>query len=130
MLYVRLPLSPWNVEGLLRERGIDVSQETIRFGGIDLARSLPLRSAGNGYRIGSGIHWQWHYLWRAVDHEGEMLESYVTKRRDRKAALKFLRKSMKRHGQPQVIVTDRLRSYGAAMKLVGKTPTDRRRAAG
>ncbi|MBV1902874.1 MAG: transposase, partial [Marinosulfonomonas sp.] len=60
-----------------------------------------------------------HYLWRAVDHEGEVLESHVTKRRDRKAALKFHRKSMKRHGNPAVIVTDKLRSYGAAMKQVG-----------
>ncbi len=60
-----------------------------------------------------------HYLWRAVDHEGEVLESYVTKRRDCKAALKFLRKSMKRFGQPHVIVTDLLRSYGAAMKVIG-----------
>ncbi len=80
----------------------------------------------------SGTHWQWHlvevfvkingethYLWRAVDHEVEMLESYVTKRRDRKAALKFLRKTMKRHGKVQVLVTDELRSYGAAMKVIG-----------
>ena len=60
-----------------------------------------------------------HYLWRAVDHEGEVLESYVTKRRDRKAALKFLRKTMKCFGPPHVIVTDLLRSYGAAMKVIG-----------
>ena len=60
-----------------------------------------------------------HYLWPAVDHEGEVLESYVTKCRDRKAALKFLRKSMKRYGQPQIIVTDKLRSYGSAMKVIG-----------
>lgn len=60
-----------------------------------------------------------HYLWRAIDHEGEVLESYVTKRRDRKAALKFLRKSMKRYGQPEIIVTDKLPSYGAAMKVIG-----------
>ena len=65
------------------------------------------------------INGKTHYLWRAVDHEGEVLESYVTKRRDRKAALKFLRKSMKRYGQPQIIVTDKLRSYGAAMKVIG-----------
>jgi putative transposase len=57
-----------------------------------------------------------------VDHEGEVLESYVAKRRDRKAALKFLRKSMKRYGKPQVIVTDKLRSYGAAMKDIGNAP--------
>ena len=63
-----------------------------------------------------------------MDHEGEVLETYVTKRRDKKAALKFLRKAMKRHGQPQLIVTDKLRSYGAAMKILGnanKQETDR-----
>ncbi len=65
------------------------------------------------------INVETHYLWRAVDHEGEVLESFVTKRRDRKAALKFLRKSMKRYGQPHVVVTDKLRSYGAAMKVIG-----------
>ncbi len=65
------------------------------------------------------INGETHYLWRAVDHEGEVLESYVTKRRDRKAALKFLKKSMKRCGNPKVIVTDKLRSYGAAMKIIG-----------
>jgi putative transposase len=77
-------------------------------------------------------HWQWHldemfvkingethYLWRAVDHEGEVLETFVSKRRDRKAALKFLRKALKRHGRPEIIVTDRLRSYGAALRAVG-----------
>ena len=57
-----------------------------------------------------------HYLWRAVDHEGEVLESLVTKTRDCNAALKLLKKSMTRHGRPVVIVTDRLRSYGAALK--------------
>jgi putative transposase len=77
-------------------------------------------------------HWQWHldevfvringethYLWRAVDHEGEILEAFVSKRRDRKAALKFLKKSMKRNGSPMTIVTDKLRSYGAALKEIG-----------
>ncbi len=60
-----------------------------------------------------------HYLWRAVDHEGEVLESYVTKTRDKKAALKFLRKAMRKHGRPELIVTDRLRSFGAVMKEIG-----------
>ncbi len=77
-------------------------------------------------------HWRWHldevfvkingvthYLWRAVDHEGEVLETLVTKRRDRKAALKFLSKTMKRHGRPHVFVTDKLRPYGAALKNLG-----------
>jgi IS1 family transposase len=65
------------------------------------------------------INGERHYLWRSVDHEGEVLESFVTKRRDKKAALKFLRKSMRRHGSPNVLVTDKLRSYGAAMKEIG-----------
>ena len=65
------------------------------------------------------INGERHYLWRAVDHEGEVLESYVTKHRDREAALKFIRKSMKRHVQPKVIVTDKLGSYRAAMKVIG-----------
>jgi hypothetical protein len=82
------------------------------FGGIDLVRCLLLRYEETGLvgcdhiRTGSGtwtrffvkINGETHYLWRAVDHEGEVLESYVTKRRDRKAALKFLRKAMKRYG--------------------------------
>ena len=77
-------------------------------------------------------HWKWHldevyvkingemrYLWRAVGHEGEVLESYVTKTRDKAAALKFIKKAMKRHGRPKAIVTDGLRSYGAALKALG-----------
>lgn len=59
------------------------------------------------------------YLWRAVDHEGELLESYVTKTRDKTAALRFLRKAMKRSGAPRTVVTHRLRSYVAAMKQIG-----------
>ena len=84
-------------------------------------------------RMRSGIQHRWHLdevfvkvngqthsLWRAVDHEGEVLESYVTKTRDRTAALKFLKKTLKRHGRPEMIVTDRLRSYGAALKDLGR----------
>ena len=65
------------------------------------------------------INGERHYLWRAVDHEGEVLESFVTRSRDRKAALKFLRKAMRKHGQPEVIVTDKLRSYSAALRELG-----------
>ena len=65
------------------------------------------------------INGEQHYLWRAVDHEGEVLESFVTKTRDRKAALKFLRKTMKKHGRAEVFVTDKLRSYGAALRDLG-----------
>jgi putative transposase len=65
------------------------------------------------------INGETYYLWRAVDHEGEVLEAFVSKNRDRKAALKFLRNAMKHYGRPEVVVTDRLRSYRAAMKEVG-----------
>ena len=133
MMYVRFPLSLRNVEDLLHERGIDVSHETVRFwwnrfGPLFAAEIRKVRIN----RTRSYSNWQWHldevfvkingethYLWRAVDHEGEVLESFVTKRRDRKAALKFLKKTMKRHGNPEAIVTDRLKSYGAAMKVIG-----------
>ena len=135
MMYARFPLSLRNVEDLLHERGIDISHETVRywwnrFGPIFAADIRQKRVQ----RMQCLQQWQWHldevfvringqthYLWRAVDHEGEVLESFVTKRRDRKAALKFLRKAMKRYGSPKVIVTDRLRSYGAAMRVIGNT---------
>jgi putative transposase len=58
-------------------------------------------------------------MWGAVNQEGEVLEVFVTKRRDHKAALQFLRRAMKRYGQPKVIVMDRLRSYRAAMNVLG-----------
>src|SRR3546814_1577294 len=59
------------------------------------------------------------YLWRAVDHEGEVLESFVTKTRDKAAALKFMKRALKRFGRPEIIVTDGLRSYSAAMGELG-----------
>ncbi len=65
------------------------------------------------------INGETHYLWRAVDHEGEVLEAYVSRRRNRKAALVFLKKIMKRYGRPTEIVTDKLRSYRAAMNIIG-----------
>ena len=136
MMYIRFPLSLRNVEDLLHERGIDVSYESVRFWwnrfGPTFAAEIRKRRV---QQLRAHSNWQWHldevfvkingethYLWRAVDHEGEVLESFVTKRRDRKAALKFIRKSMKRYGRPQIIVTDRLRSYGAAMKVIGNAP--------
>jgi len=65
------------------------------------------------------INGETHYLWRAVDHDGEVLEVFATKRRDFRAALTFLKRAMRRCGRPQVIVTDRLRSYRAAMNVIG-----------
>ena len=132
-MYIRFPLSLRNVEDLLHERGIDISHEAVRFWwnrfGPMFAAEIRRNRAS---RMRAHSNWRWHldevfvkingethYLWRAVDHEGEVLESYVTKRQDRKAALKFIRKSMKRYGNPAVTVTDKLRSYGAAMKVIG-----------
>src|SRR5208282_6479771 len=60
-----------------------------------------------------------HYLWRAVDHEAEVLEALATKERDKAAALKFMKRLVKRHGRPGRVVTDGLRSYGAAMNEIG-----------
>lgn len=59
------------------------------------------------------------YLWRAVDHEGEILESYVTRTRDKDAALRFMKKALERHGSPEAVTTDGLRSYKAAMNELG-----------
>jgi putative transposase len=130
MMYVRYPLSLRNVEDLLHERGIDITHETARFwwnrfGNVFAAEIRWNRTA----TMRAFRHRRWHldevfvkingmkhYLWRAVDHEGEVLESFVTKTRDRKAALKFLRKSLRRHGPPETIVADGLASYGAALK--------------
>jgi putative transposase len=132
MLYVRFPLSLRNVEDLLHERGIDVSHETVqfwwnRFGPLFASevrkrRIEGLKASRRQWHLDEvfvKISGERHYLWRAVDHEGEVLESYVTKTRDKKAALKFIKKAMRKHGQPEVIVTDRLRSYGAALKEIG-----------
>jgi len=65
------------------------------------------------------INGETHNLWRAVDHEGEVLEIFATKRRNSKAALQFLKRAMQRYGQPKVIVTNRLRSNRAAMNVIG-----------
>ena len=133
MRYVRFPLSLRNVEDLLHERDIDISHETVRFwwnrfgpmfaAEIRRKRVPQMRMYSNWqWHLGEvfvKINGETHYLWRVVDHEGEVLESYVSKRRDRKSALKFLRKTMKRYGKPEMIVTDKLRSYGAAMKIIG-----------
>jgi putative transposase len=132
MMYVRFPLSLRNDEDLLHERGIEVSHETVRFWWM---RFGPMFAAEIRKRRVKGMRasrWRWHldevfvkvngvqhYLWRAVDHEGEVLEAFVSKTRDKAAALKFLKKLLKRHGRAEELVTDGLRSYRAAMKDIG-----------
>jgi putative transposase len=133
MMYVRYPLSLRNVEDLLAERGIDISHETVRFWwnrfGPMFAAEIHKRRVAH---MGGYPQWRWHldevfvkvngelrYLWRAVDHEGEVLEAVVTAKRDKGAALKLLKRIMKKYGRPQSIVTDRLRAYSAAMKEIG-----------
>ena len=122
LMYVKYPLSLRNVEDLLAERGIDISHETVqfwwnRFGPMFAAEIRKRRVAHmRGYP-----QWRWHldeafvkvngklcYLWRAVDHEGEVLEAVVTAKRDKAAALKFLKRIMKKYGRPRSVVTDRL----------------------
>ena len=133
MMYVRYPLSLRNVEDLLAERGIDISHETVRFWwnrfGPMFAAEIRKRRVAHmrGYP-----QWRWHfdevfvkvngrlcYLWRAVDHEGEVLEAVVTTKRNKAAALKLLKRIMKKYGAPRSIVTDGLRAYSAAMNEIG-----------
>src|SRR5436309_9153513 len=135
-LYLRFTLSYHDVEDLLAERGLEISYETVRrwvlkFGpGIarKLRRCRPRPSD------------RWHldemvvriagkrmYLWRAVDHEGEVLDMLVQRRRDTRAALRLMRKLLKKQGfAPKLLVTDKLRSYGSAFRQLNLTCPDER----
>ena len=132
MLYVRYPLSLRQVEDILFERGIEICYETVRYGWNRFGPLFAAEIRTRRVHHGSYSNWRWHldevfvringkthYLWRAVDHEGEVLEVFVTKRRDRKAALEFLKRTMKRYGRSKVIVTDCLGFYGTAMNITG-----------
>ena len=128
-LYFRFPLSLRDVEDMLSQRGIDVSYETVRrwsskFG---LAYARKLR------RSHPRADTRWHldevfvsingkniYLWRAVDCEGEVLDVLVQSRRNKRAALKLMRKLLKSQGfSPDAVMTDKLPSYGAALSELG-----------
>jgi len=128
-LYVRFTLSYRDVEELLAERGLDISYETVRrwvfkFGALfarELRRRRPRPTS------------QWHleemavmiagrqvWLWRAVDDEGEVLDLLVQRRRNKAAAVKLIRRLLKKQGfAPDMLVTDKLRSYGAAKSELG-----------
>jgi putative transposase len=126
-----LTVSIRDVEELLAERGLDISYETVRRwvlkSGPAIARRLRQRRPRPTNR--------WHldemvvriagkrmYLWRAVDHEGEVLDLLVQRRRDSRAALRLMRKLLKKHGfAPKLLVTDKLRSYAAAFRRLRLT---------
>ncbi len=128
-LYFRFPLSFRDVEDLLAERGIEVSCETLRRWSVKFGLAYASRLRRSRRRPDA----RWHldelfvsitgrrmYLWRAVDREGEVLDILVQSRRNRKAALKLMRTLSKKHGfVPNAIVTDKLPSYGAALKALG-----------
>jgi transposase-like protein len=130
-LYLRFTLSYRDIEDLLAERGLDISYETVRswvlkFGPV-IARRLRRRRPRPSNR--------WHldemvvriagermYLWRAVDHEGEVLDMLVQRRRDCRAAMRLMRKLLKKQGfAPKLLVTDKLRSYAAAFRRLRLT---------
>jgi putative transposase len=130
-LYLRFALSYRDVEDLLADRGFDVSYETVRswvlkFGPV-IARRLRQRRPRPSDR--------WHldemvvriagkrmYLWRAVDHEGEVLDMLVQSRRDSRAALRLMRKLLRKQGfVPKLLVTDKLRSYSSAFRQLRLT---------
>jgi transposase-like protein len=128
-LYVRFTLSYRDVEDLLAERGLDVSYETVRrwvlkFGPL-FARELRRRRPRPTSRwhldeMAVTIAGRQFWLWRAVDDEGEVLDLLVQRRRDKAAAVKLMRKLLKKLGfAPDVLVTDKLRSYGAAKSEIG-----------
>src|SRR5205085_2511474 len=130
-LHLRFTLSYRDVEDLLAERRVDVSYETVRswvlkFGPV-IARRLRRRRPRPSDR--------WHldemvvriagkrmYLWRAVDHEGEVLDMLVQSRRDSRAAMRLMRKLLRKQGfVPKLLVTDKLRSYGSAFRQLQLT---------
>ena len=125
-LYCRFTLSFGDVEDLLAERGLDISYESVRCWvlkfGTAYARKMRRRRPRPDSRwhldeMFVSIQGKTMYLWRAVDSEGEVLDILVQARRNTKAARKLMRKLLKKHGfAPTEIVTDKLRSYGAAFR--------------
>ena len=129
-LYFRFPLSYRDVEDLLAERGIDVSYETVRRWALKFGQAYARRlqdSAPSTRRpvapqmeVFVSIAGKRMYLWCAVDGEGEVLDILVQSRRNKKAALKLIRRLLKKQGfVPDAVVTDKLPSYGAALKDLG-----------
>ena len=123
-LYYKFNLSHRDIEDLLAERGISVSYETIRLWcnkfGSKYANRLKRKHRGYGDtffidEVFIRIDGKQHYLWRAVDQDGEIVEVFLQKRRDGAAAKRFFKRLLKKHrDEPRKIVTDKLRSYGVA----------------
>ncbi|MFD0297651.1 IS6 family transposase, partial [Streptomyces sp. NPDC127118] len=134
-LYIRFPLSYREVEELMLQRGVIVSHETVRRWCLKFGQAYAAGRRRRQPRPGD----KWHldevfikingvqkYLWRAVDQDGNVLDILVQNRRDKAAARRFFRRLMKKtRAVPRVIVTDKLRSYGAAHReimLAGRAP--------
>ena len=128
-LYLRFTLSYRDVEDLLAERGLDISYETVRSWVLKFGPVIAWRLRRGRPRPSD----RWHldemvvriagkqmYLWRAVDHEGEVLDMLVQRRRDTRAALRLMRKLLRKQGfAPKLLVTDKLRSYASAFRRLG-----------
>jgi putative transposase len=134
-LYHRFNLSHRDVEDLLAERGIVVSYESIRLWcikfGSRYARRLKQKHQGYGDtffidEVFVKIDGKQHYLWRAIDQDGEVVDVFLQRRRDGKAAKRFFKRLLRTHGtEPRKIVTDKLRSYGVAHReLIPETIHD------
>ena len=123
-LYYRFNLSHRDIEDLLAERGITVSREAIRLWRISFGAVYTRRLKRNHLGYGNTffieevfvkINGKQHYLWRAVDQDGEVVDVYLQAKRDGAAAKRFFKRLMRNHGgEPRKIVTDKLRSYGIA----------------
>src|SRR5437764_4479242 len=125
-LYLRFTLSYRDVEELLAERGLEVSYETVRRWVLKFGSRIARRLRRSRPRPTD----RWHldemvvriagrqmYLWRAVDHEGEVLDMLVQRRRDKHAALRLMRKLLRKQGfAPKLLTTDKLGSYGSAFR--------------
>jgi putative transposase len=128
-VYLRFTLSYRDVEELLAERGLDISYETVRCWVLKFGPAIARRLRRHRPRPSN----RWHldelvvriggkrrYLWRAVDHEGQVLDMLVQSRRDSRAALRLMRKLLKKQGfAPKLLVTDKLRSYASAFQRLG-----------
>ena len=127
-LYYRFPLSLRMVEEILVARGIELTYETVRDWSTKFGLAIAKRIRSTALERGDKWHLdevvvtingKKHWLWRAVDQHGAVLDVLVQSRRDKAAAKRLMRKLLKRHGRPRVIVTDKLRSYAAANNELG-----------